>query len=369
MNHERDPRKRGRGTSARMLAKSGVSALVAASLLAGCGASRHSESGAAQGALAVATLTFAPEAAAGLLELPGRVKATEEVTLTARLPARLTALVRREGERVRRGEVLARFEAPETRGALAAARAEHEAAELALEVALRQEARVESLWSARVVSRRERELAESDRRTAEARRATARAAREQLESGVLVRAPFDGRVVRRHADPGADLAAGSPLLDLRSESGNEVVVDVPEGALVLLESGTIHVRLGETWVETPLARLDGMTDWRTRTRTAHLRVPGAAEPGAYVRVRLAARGAGDGAAASLAGAVPESSLVRRGALAGVFVLDDGAARLRWLKLGRAEAGRVEVLAGLFRGDVVALEPGALTDGRPATPRP
>jgi RND family efflux transporter MFP subunit len=354
------------GAKVRMLAKSPL--VLAALALAGCGDRVHERAGAPSHApVSVVTLTFAVAPIAGGLELPGRVKAVEEVTVSARITARLTTLARREGDFVTRGAVLARFEADETRDVLAAAHAELVAASLALEVATRQEARLESLWVARVVSQRERELAESVRRDAAARHAAARAEHERLDSGSLLRAPFSGRVVRRHADPGADLVAGAPVVDLRSEGEKEIVVAVPEGALPLLDGGTPRTRLGALWVETPLARLDAMTDWRTRSRIAYLRAPAAAEPGAYVRVRLG----GDGAAGRETGrgTVPESSLVRRGGLTGVFIVDEGQARLRWLKLGRASNGRVEVLAGLFEGDRVALDPRALADGRSVTPGP
>ncbi len=100
-----------------------------------------------------------------------------------------------------------------------------------------------------------------------------------------------------------------------------------------------------------------MTDWRSRSRTAHFTFDGSAEPGVYARVSLATSpdAAGDGS-------VPAASLVHRGALAGVFVIEDDEARLRWLKLGRPRGDRVEVLAGLESGDRFARVPGSLTDG-------
>jgi RND family efflux transporter MFP subunit len=64
--------------------------------------------------------------------------------------------------------------------------------------------------------------------------------------------------------------------------------------------------------------------------------------------------------------IPEAAVVRRGPLAGVFVVAaDGTARLRWLSLGTARDGRIRVLAGLEAGSrVVVSPPAALEDGRP-----
>jgi hypothetical protein len=62
--------------------------------------------------------------------------------------------------------------------------------------------------------------------------------------------------------------------------------------------------------------------------------------------------------------VPESALLRRGGLAGVFVVTEGRARLRWVALGETAGGRVEIRAGVDAGERVALDPAGLSDGVP-----
>lgn len=297
--------------------------------------------------------------------LPARIKAAEEVTIRSRLNARLTAFAVREGDRVSGGQVLARFDAPETRAALEAARAESEAAAATRQLAIRQHARIESLFVAGVVSTREREVADSERRSAEARAGSARATLDALASGTAVRAPFDAVVVRRHVDAGADVTPGAALLDLRSIATAEAVADVPEGAVASLKGAALRVQSGEgAWHPARLARLDGMTDFRSRTRTAHFALPAGAawEPGSFARLAI-------GGAAGGVGVVPASSVVRRGALAGVYVIADGHIRLRWLRLGRESEGGVEVLAGLEPGEAFALEAAGLADGRTAEALP
>ncbi len=60
--------------------------------------------------------------------------------------------------------------------------------------------------------------------------------------------------------------------------------------------------------------------------------------------------------------MPESTLVHRGELTGLFVVRDGQAWLRWVRPGRAEGGEVEVLAGLWPGEEVVVSPQGLADG-------
>jgi multidrug efflux pump subunit AcrA (membrane-fusion protein) len=66
--------------------------------------------------------------------------------------------------------------------------------------------------------------------------------------------------------------------------------------------------------------------------------------------------------------VPRSSLVQRGALTGVYVIDGERAWLRWLTPGRGDAESVEVLSGLDAGMRVVADPRGLTDGARVTTR-
>ena len=331
-----------------------------AMVLQGCGRAARASNDATAPAIEVEAVVL-DSALTGALVLPGRIKAREEVVVSARLAGRVTALLAREGDRVRAGQPLARFDAPEARRALDAARREFDSAALSAEVARRQQARIETLYVTRVVAPRDNELAVSERRSAEARLEAARAALENLEAALDVSAPFDGVVARRSVDPGADVQPGTPLFVVRSAGGTEIVVPVPEAAVPALAGTRFAFQVGEgEWRPATLARLEGMTDFTTRTRTAHLVSVGdpAPDPGAFARVRLES--------AELPGMrlplLPLTSVVRRGALTGSYVLEGDRAVLRWLKLGREEAGSVEVLSGLFPGERVVLEPAGLADG-------
>ena len=63
------------------------------------------------------------------------------------------------------------------------------------------------------------------------------------------------------------------------------------------------------------------------------------------------------------------SLHERGALTGVFVVEDGRARLRWISPGAPAGDLVLVRAGLSLGEEIVLEPGALADGDAVETRP
>jgi RND family efflux transporter MFP subunit len=48
----------------------------------------------------------------------------------------------------------------------------------------------------------------------------------------ILRAPFDGEITRRHADPGIFVRPGSPVVSIVDRSTVRVVADVPEGDFV-----------------------------------------------------------------------------------------------------------------------------------------
>lgn len=350
-------------------------ALSAGLAAAGCG-SGHSTHGAAADAaeaVTVQAIRAGDAGGAGGLILPGRVKAREEVTLAARITGRLTALPMREGAPFRRGQVLARFDAPETRDAVRSAREALEAARVRVEQARTDEARMQTLLEQNVAARRDLEVAQVQRHAAEAAYSSAQAELQSWEESAALTAPFDGVVARRHVDPGQTLAPGQPILDLRSREVGEIEVAVPESALPSLErSGVAFAyQIGDgEWSGATLVRVDGMTDYATRTRRAYF-APAAKsrlEAGAYARVRIAGAATGLSAADSAAAAapiiVPSAALVRRGSLTGVYVLRDDRAWLRWLRIGREADGHAEVLAGLAAGETFAAAPAGLADGRP-----
>jgi RND family efflux transporter MFP subunit len=387
-----------------------AAALVAAAALAplalaGCGRKTaiHESEISQLPPLAVGTLRIGGGGAAPAeLILPARIKAREEVTLTARLPGRVTALPVAEGAGFRAGALLAVFAAPEARGAVRAVGASVAAAKLRLETARLQESRMETLHAQKVAALRELELARNERQAAEATYEAAAADAERVAAQTSMTAPFDGVVVRHFVDPGAEVDPGQPLVSIRSSGGGaEIVVAIPESDAARVAGGRAAFQAGDgPWRDARLERLEGMTDYATRTRTAHLRPAGsgaapALEPGAFARVRFTAAGdpSSDAAAAgrsvpasgtgrdSVSAAqpsnvpargpaasylVPAASLVRRGGLTGVFVVSGGRAHLRWVRPGRAAGDQVEILAGLFPGDEIAVSAAGLADGRRVT---
>ena len=161
-----------------------------------------------------------------------------------------------EGDAVTKGEVLARQEddaprlAADTAAAnLAQAKAATELTETQLAAAQRELDRLKPLVSSRFVSTQAvdqaADVVRNANATLEAQRAAVAVAQTQLDQAryqlelTIVRAPLDGRIVRRYANPGvgASTLNVTPMFDLEPNGRRIVRAEVSEGAQPFVQVG------------------------------------------------------------------------------------------------------------------------------------
>jgi RND family efflux transporter MFP subunit len=267
----------------------------------------------------------------------------------------------REGDRVEKDGLLARLESRDLEAAMEGARAAIAMAEASLENADAQHRRMEELHRRGSATDKNLEDARAAHRSAEAAlqraRAELTAARVTLEYAAIL-SPIGGRVVARNVEVGDMALPGQPMFTVEDLSRAKIVVQVPESQVADLGRGD------PAWIEVDVlgrefpARVDRVMpagDPRSRTFDVKLVVDNPErllKSGMFVRARFP-RGSRDVLR------VPETSIVTRGQLRGLFVIAaDGAARLRWVQPGRAEAGQVEILSGLAPGERYVVSPPA-----------
>jgi RND family efflux transporter MFP subunit len=337
--------------------------------LVGCGGGGH-EPDEAEPRRAVATEV----AVAGLEEIPdqtqatGSVQAWRTVSPGTKILGRIEQVLVREGDGVRRGQVLARLERRDLQAAMDQARAALAMAEAGLENAEAQHRRMTELHPRGSVTDKNLEDAVSAYRTATAAVAQAQAnlsAAEVNLSYAEIRSPFEGRVVAKRVEAGDMAAPGTSLFTIEDISKAKIVLRVPESDVVGLEAGapgTVRVDVIEEDFPAEVDRILPSGDPMSRTYEVQMILDnpdGRLRSGMFARASFA-RGRRE------ALTVPLAAVVERGQLQGVFVLDpDGLARLRWIRLGRVRGERVEVLSGLSAGEsYLAAPPPGLADGTP-----
>ncbi len=272
----------------------------------------------------------------------GSLRSNESVVLRPEVSGRIQSIGFRDGQAVRRGQLLVGLDAALNEAEVAQARAEFDLANSNLK-------RTEDLARKSFVSSSAQEQAASSVQVAEARLKLAEARLAKMR----IVAPFDGVVGIRNVSVGDYVKDGAELVnveDIRSLKVDfrlperyftqlkpglpvEVVADALPGARYLGSIDAINHRVDASGRSLEVrAKLDN-TDGRLR-------------PGMFARVKVLL---GDRPNALM---VPEEAVVPLGDDFFVFTVADGKAKRVRVKLGVRREGQVELLDGVGPGEQV-----------------
>jgi membrane fusion protein, heavy metal efflux system len=178
---------------------------------------------------------------------------------------------------------------------------------------------------------------------------------------LVLRAPFDGRVIDRKVTPGSLFEALQPLVTIADLSSLWVFLQAYEKDLALLHDGVpVTVRTEAFPQETFEGRVDylgSVVDAATRTVRVRARVANRAEklrPGMFVKAQVHVPK--PQAEASAVVAVPQSALQSLEGRTTVFVQQDAGVFVRhFVETGHTFEGFTEVLSGVKAGDLIVTE--------------
>ena len=179
--------------------------------------------------------TISPRGLVDTIRFTGTTQPVDQTIVKSRVPGRLAEVLVREGDRVTKGQVLARFEAAELQAKVNERRSALEAARADARWTSRDRSDKESLASRNIVSQSAADLA---RATAENRSSMVAVAEAQLEVAVRnlkdaqVVAPFDGVVGERLANQGVEARGGKP-----EEFAAFLRTEIPKWSKVVRDSG------------------------------------------------------------------------------------------------------------------------------------
>ncbi|MFG6487545.1 efflux RND transporter periplasmic adaptor subunit [Roseateles sp. BYS78W] len=294
----------------------------------------------------------------------GSIAAWQEVVIGAEIGGqRLAQLNVDVGDRVKKGQVLARLSPGTLEADLAASRAALLEAEASAREAHQTAERVKTLQGSEALSPQAIDQALATDAAAQARVAAAKARvqADQLRlSYTQISAPDDGVINARAAVPGALVQPGQELFRLQRQGRLEWRAEVPGAELSRLKAGqAVRVQpSGAPPVEGRIRRVAPQVDAQTRNGLVYVDL----KPGEALRAGLFARGdfvLGESPALTL----PQSAVLLRDGFSYVFRIDGTKVRQTKVQVGRREADRVEVTSGLAAGAaVVESGVGFLADG-------
>ena len=297
----------------------------------------------------------------------GVVEAVRQSTVAAQVPGRIVELRVDAGQTVVKGQVLARIDEREAAQAVAASEAQTARAAADLANARVNYERTRKLVERRFVSRSALDKTLADYKSAQAQSEAARAGALQAgaaKSHTVITAPFSGVVSARLVQVGEMAVPGRDLVTLYDPKGLRVVASIPQARLAEVSAHakgaagtpTVSVELPglNQWVKAKTVTVLPSADARTHATLVRVDLPHAvkgAYPGMYARAHFAT-----GRTTKLL--IPAGALVYRSEVAGAYVVGKkGEIRFRQLRLGEPSGSEgVEILAGIARGERVALDP-------------
>jgi len=311
-----------------------------------------------------------------LLESAGTVRAVETTALASQMMGNIVELRVHEGDRVRRGQVLAVIDDAQPRAAVERATsavnaAEQEVAASDSDLTLAQSTlnRYQNLYDKKSVSPQEFDEVKARYQAALAHRDEALAGQSQAKAGLAqaraslsytrILAPFDGVITEKKADAGTLASPGLPIFTVEGLGRYRLEAAVNENDLRYVRMGeqvpVVVDALDSTVLRGKVVQIVPAADPGSRSFLAKIELP------ADVRLRSGLFGRAQfsrGERSSLL--IPQSAVVERGQLQGVYVLGQNkAASLRYVTLGKKSGTQVEVLAGLQEGERLVTKPGEL----------
>lgn len=322
---------------------------------ASCGSGQANEGSAQADSIAVRTVDVAT-IERDTIDLRGEYTATLTAKVTNNISAqsggRLAQLLVQVGDRVGRGQVVARLDA-----------AQLNQAKIQLDDATTNYRRVSELYEIGGISKAQWEQARSTMNIAQE-------AYNNLMSNTVLRSPIAGVVTAKNYDAGDMTSPSQPVVVVEQVVPVKAVINVSETYYKLLKKGmqaSVAVdALGGSF-DAYVANVYPTIDATTHTIPVEVEIPNRdalLRPGMYSRVSL-------DLGRSVATLVPDKA-VQRMVGSGqryVYVYTDGKAVYRPIEIGELHDDRYAVLSGLEPGEVVIVSSAAsLTNGAAVQPQ-
>lgn len=319
------------------------------------GSKAAKDTGKSAAPISVEVIEVKPSTVQEDLQAVGSLQSNESVILRPEVSGRIAAIGFKDGQPVRKGQMLIALDAALNDAEVAQMKAEHDLAVANL-------TRSEDLASRKFISSSAQETAASNAQVAEAKLKLAQARLSKMR----IVAPFDGVVGIRGVSLGDYVKDGTDLVNLEDVRILKVDFRLPERNLTQIRAGqevdVIADALPGKRFAGHIEAINPRIDANGRSLEMRARLDntgGSLRPGMFVRVRVIV---GERKNALM---VPEEAIVPQGQEFFVYKVVEGQARRVPVKIGVRRDARVEIVEGLQAGDQVVTAGMRLSrDGQP-----
>lgn len=305
----------------------------------------------------VKVVEIAQAATTRTLSYSGSVKSRTEMNLAFRVAGKLIERKADIGDRVKKGDVLARLDPTDYQLAVQSAEADLRSAQKALETADLANRRAKTLFAQNAIPKAQVEQAQLSYDQASATRTAAQSALEQAKNQLAyaeLTSDRDGIVSAVSADRGQVVSAGAAVLTVVADDEKEVQIAVPETEISEFSPGkTVKATF---WADKALAltgkvrEVSGSADPQSRTFSVRISLPA----NDRVLIGMTAMINAEIHAETAAYAVPLTALTEKDGSKIVWTVDPAKATVhaRPVQVGAFTADGVGVISGLKAGDLV-----------------
>ncbi|GAB3096661.1 efflux RND transporter periplasmic adaptor subunit [Aestuariicella hydrocarbonica] len=286
--------------------------------------------------------------------VPASVEAKQATLISSRLLARIVNVHVRAGDSVEEGQLLVELEQSDLLSRVSQARANVQSASARLTEARQALNRAQTLRDRGILAQADLDKAQANHDTLVAGLDSAQQGLQAAQAALdyaSVRAPIQGRIVDRFAEPGDTVQPGMKLLSLYNPNSLRVEANVREALALTLTLGqalTVTIPALNKEMTAVIEELVPAGNPGSRSFLVKSRLEQGAGllPGMYARVKVPA-----GEADILL--IPAERVAQVGQLDLVWVAGEQGVERRYVRLGKTyPQGKVEVMSGLLPGDQV-----------------
>ena len=301
----------------------------------------------------------------------GKLQADKQARLSTRIMGQIERVYAQPGQQVQAGDLLIQIRNQDILAKKAQVEASKAETTEAYNSAEKDLSRFEALYKSQSASDKEIEDIRARYQMAKARLEAVNQMEKEVEESfryTAIRAPYSGVITGKFVQEGDMANPGMPLLSIESPSRWKVFARIPESDIARLQlNAPVKVQFSSIpGIEIPgtIAEIN----------------PSSSDTGSQFEAKILLNPA-DGQARQLYSGlyatviyeqgtqpmvlVPQSSLVHRGQLTGIYAVSQsaGTAMLRWVRTGKTYGDSIEVLSGLNSGEKYILTcNGKLYDG-------
>jgi RND family efflux transporter MFP subunit len=290
------------------------------------------------------------------LTVSGQVEAGQTANISTRVMGYITRINVKVGDRVSKGQLLATISNDDILAKRAQTDAMITEADAGFKNAQKDYDRFTALYKQQSASAKELDNITLQYSTAKARLEAAKQQRREVSETLnytnLI-APFSGTITQKMMDAGSMASPGMPLLSIEQSESYQVSAAVPESEISLIREGatvTINIDAIHKAIDGKIMQINPSSANSGGQYMIKVHIPDNEKQGLFagmyanVSIPISHAVKADSGEQVM---IPVSAIEYKDQLTGLYTIGSNhTALLRWVRLGRTQGDRVEVLSGL-----------------------